>query len=198
MRNFLAASDRRGWLLPEDKYIHTDTLARKIKLLATWTSSEYSCSGKIYLIKQPLPFTLSAPQPTDWTGLHMPIKSWCSVLVATVIKSIKPNCYRPLPNSSSLFVTRSKPWHGSAAAKEPQATQGQHEAPRTPTPAPGSRWLAATKYGSCTRARKKKWLLHGEGNPLLKMMQGFRRVAAICSKTLLSEHEVAKGSTTAR
>lgn len=35
MRNFLAASDRRGWLLPEDKYIHTDTLARKIKLLAT-------------------------------------------------------------------------------------------------------------------------------------------------------------------
>lgn len=168
MRNFLAASDRRGWLLPEDKYIHTDTLARKIKLLATWTSSEYSCSGKIYLIKQPLPFTLSAPQPTDWTGLHMPIKSWCSVLVATVIKSIKPNCYRPLPNSSSLFVTRSKPWHGRAlqprshrqpmGSMKPPAHQHRHQAAGDwQLPSMGAALERGKKSGCCMEKEAHSW-----------------------------------------
>lgn len=59
----------------------------------------------------------------------MPIKSCCSVLVAMVIKSIKPNCYRLLPNSNSVFVTRSEPWCGRALLRSCRQPKGSTEPP---------------------------------------------------------------------
>lgn len=128
----------------------------------------------------------------------MPIKSCCSMWVAMVIKSIKPNYWRLLSNSASVFVTRSEPWRGGVLQlRSCRQTKGS-----TKPPADGY-WHEAvanwqlTSTRAATELGKKKWLLHGEGSPLLKMMRGFGRAAAICSEMLLSKHEMAKGSTTA-